>query len=247
MSIQRVINAAAELHGGIRGRRGEYEGSQHLLTSWLPALKCLNGQAGHATEFIVVVGYQSMTIGSRRGGDPQIVGADEPASAGQQPVDFSVLPRNLDCPWQDRVWAAELFPLLAKAGGSAAGKFTSDRERDIQSLLRVLSKVCMGSSRYAAAHLALCGDDEVGIENQAQGFSGGKSWLIASSMRSRSLSSTPAPPARRYASRVAPVSGASGSEARRTTCENDSPGFFAVRNFSYASSSSVMVFVAMHE
>ena len=37
------------------------------------------------------------------------------------------------------------------------------------------------------------------------------------------------------------------NRARRTTAENDSPGRFALRSFSYASISSDIVFVAMHE
>jgi hypothetical protein len=46
---------------------------------------------------------------------------------------------------------------------------------------------------------------------------------------------------------VASADTAAAGSARRTTSVKDSPGFLAARSFSYASSSSVMVLVLMHE
>jgi hypothetical protein len=81
----------------------------------------------------------------------------------------------------------------------------------------------------------------------AHGSSGWKSLAAAFSTGSRSSSLTRPPPLRKYSRKEDPVGAFSGITARRTTSVNDSPPRFAARYFSYASISSVMVLIGMHE
>ena len=70
-----------------------------------------------------------------RGGDPEVVGADELSSGGEFPVDLAILLGDLPGPWENGVGMAQSLPIPFRSGRLAAGEFSCHRKGDIKGFL----------------------------------------------------------------------------------------------------------------
>ena len=136
-------------------------------------------------EFVGVAGHQRHAMHQRRGSDPEVIGSDEIAAALQMAVEFAVLPEDIRSPRQQREWTAKTFPGSMIRRRPAARQFSSDGEGHEELFFRVFFQKRSGSPGFGFLRLALHADDEVGIDDQAHGSSGGRSFFSASSTSSR--------------------------------------------------------------